>query len=1031
MEEKMKKVTVSCVILLILISVMTAAAQVKVQYRCGDHGASADNHIKPHIIIINESSETIPLAQLTVRYYYTKEGSANEKFYIDWAKVGGNNVTGTFFDGYCEIGFVSSAGNCNPHSDTGEIQARFHMTDWKNYDEKDDYSWDGSITSYTDREEIALYRNGNLIWGIPPGGGQPTPDPTIVPTPLPTYLPTAPPTPAAESVSGVSVETEGMIVMEAENYTDSEGGTGLYLKHSWIERSSSSVSNGIYMYASPNSLINAQGSKDAPCMKYAIKLSSDGTPWYVWVRRKGISGSDDSCSTSVDNGETYEWHYGRSSSWTWTKSAKSYNLDSGYHTFIIWMREDGASIDKIILTKNNRYVPKNYGPEESIRESVQPTPEPPAPTEAPAPVTEPGTVWIEPSSLMVNVGDYFFVEVHINSGTQKIAAYGLYITYDSTIIELYSSAGTNGIETGPYGFISATAATSEGLIRPSGFDTAGTGPGTDLHFLTIHFRAVSVGTTIIDVSVDDLVDESTAAIGTPNGINGEVTVTGLVPGTPSATPTPMPTSAGGGGAGDTTSAPTETPRPTPGIPGAGDVWFVPSNITADEGECFDTEIHVNTGDQIIAAYGFEISFVETVIMVNTELGMDGVETGPDGFIVAINPDIPGQFIFSGFDTQGRGPGTDLNFVKIHWAAVGPGISPLDLTVRNLNDINLAVIGVPNDIDGTVTVNATTPTPLPSETPEATPTPEPIPGAGEVWFSPSNYTVNAGNTFTTAIKVNSGTYRIGSYGFEITYDPDVLGVDISVYHEGVEAGPDGFVNDVNSADAGSLIMAGVNDFGSEPGEELDFLIIHWIALAEGTSPMDIMVKNLNDIHTRVIGEPIGIGGSVTVSGVSMEPTPEPTPEDTLPPTTPPEEPGTGPGDVWIFPVSQTATAGSAVVTEVHVNTGTEILGAYGIDIGYDPAVLYIDTATATDGVEAGPDGFVTAVNPELEPDVMRVAGFDASGKGPGEDLHIFSINWIAEGTGTTAITITVINLVAPDSSGIGTPAGIEGIVTVID
>lgn len=55
-----------------------------------------------------------------------------------------------------------------PGSETGEIQARFNKSNWSNYDESNDYSYDGSKTSFADWDRIGLYQNGELIYGIEP-----------------------------------------------------------------------------------------------------------------------------------------------------------------------------------------------------------------------------------------------------------------------------------------------------------------------------------------------------------------------------------------------------------------------------------------------------------------------------------------------------------------------------------------------------------------------------------------------------------------------------------------------------------------------------------------------------------------------------------------------------------------------------------------------------------------------------------------------------------------------------------------------
>jgi hypothetical protein len=78
-----------------------------------------------------------------------------------------------------------------------------------------------------------------------------------------------------------------------------------------------------------------------------------------------------------------------------------------------------------------------------------------------------------------------------------------------------------------------------------------------------------------------------------------------------------------------------TPEPTPAIiPGTGEVWFEPEDSEVVNGEKFVVEVHLNSGDQLLAAYGFEISFDPSIIHFDTTVSENGVLPGPDGFITA-------------------------------------------------------------------------------------------------------------------------------------------------------------------------------------------------------------------------------------------------------------------------------------------------------------------------------------------------------------------------------------------------------------
>jgi hypothetical protein len=181
----------------------------KVQYRAADTN-SGDNQIKPHFNIVNTGSSSVPLSELKIRYWYTREGSAGQNFWCDWAAVSGScsSVNGTFVqvnpavtgaNYYLEVGFAVAAGSVAAGGQSGEIQARFAKTDWSNYTEAGDYSFDPTRTSFADWDHVTLHRSGTLVWGTPPGGGGPTNTPTRTPTRTntpsgPTFTPTRTPT---------------------------------------------------------------------------------------------------------------------------------------------------------------------------------------------------------------------------------------------------------------------------------------------------------------------------------------------------------------------------------------------------------------------------------------------------------------------------------------------------------------------------------------------------------------------------------------------------------------------------------------------------------------------------------------------------------------------------------------------------------------------------------------------------------------------------------------------------------------------
>lgn len=148
-------------------------SDLSLNYKNGGNSAT-DNSINPHFEILNNGSSSVSYSDLTVRYWFTSEDSNSLNFWCDWAQLGTANVLGSFGEAngmnYLEVSFDSASGDLLANSSSGTIQNRFAKTNWSNFDESDDYSFDASKTAYTSHDLVTLYQGGNLVWGIEPNG---------------------------------------------------------------------------------------------------------------------------------------------------------------------------------------------------------------------------------------------------------------------------------------------------------------------------------------------------------------------------------------------------------------------------------------------------------------------------------------------------------------------------------------------------------------------------------------------------------------------------------------------------------------------------------------------------------------------------------------------------------------------------------------------------------------------------------------------------------------------------------------------
>ncbi|ASA20068.1 glycosyl hydrolase [Paenibacillus donghaensis] len=151
------------------------AGDLAIQSFNGNTSAST-NGISPKFKLVNTGDSAIHLSDIKLRYYYTIDGESTQNFWCDWASVGSANVTSEFVklenpvagaDYYLEIAFTNSAGTLNP-GQSAEIQARFSKTNWSNYSQVDDYSFDASSSQVINNEQITGFINDQLAWGIEP-----------------------------------------------------------------------------------------------------------------------------------------------------------------------------------------------------------------------------------------------------------------------------------------------------------------------------------------------------------------------------------------------------------------------------------------------------------------------------------------------------------------------------------------------------------------------------------------------------------------------------------------------------------------------------------------------------------------------------------------------------------------------------------------------------------------------------------------------------------------------------------------------
>jgi glucose/arabinose dehydrogenase len=164
----------------------------------------------------------------------------------------------------------------------------------------------------------------------------------------------------------------GLVVMEAENHhaNVSQGGK------SWTPYTAAGFSGTGALQATANTGVNNDTGyvANSPRLDFQVNFVKTGVH-YVWIRGRGLTGSDDSIHVGLDGAALTSADRISSfgTGYSWTKSTMdgvvaTINVTAtGVHTLNLWMREDGTVVDKVLLTTSSTYTPTGVGPAESPR----------------------------------------------------------------------------------------------------------------------------------------------------------------------------------------------------------------------------------------------------------------------------------------------------------------------------------------------------------------------------------------------------------------------------------------------------------------------------------------------------------------------------------------------------------------------------------------------------------------------------------------------------------------------------------------
>lgn len=235
-------------------------------------------------------------------------------------------------------------------------------------------------------------------------GFAPAAVPAAVETPTPAPSPTVAPSPTAEPLPPFA-EQLGMVALEAEAFhAETPRGDARWVAQTDLD----GFAGDGFMRAEPDNgvVFETDYAEASPQLDFQVEFAGAGA-YYVWIRGLATDDGDDAVHLGV-NGQQVATAQAidlvEDGTWQWANAVSGGVATveipgPGVHTINLWMAEDGARVDRLILTADAAFVPEGFGPPASPRNTeaaasvaASPTATPegsPTATPAPSPTAPP------------------------------------------------------------------------------------------------------------------------------------------------------------------------------------------------------------------------------------------------------------------------------------------------------------------------------------------------------------------------------------------------------------------------------------------------------------------------------------------------------------------------------------------------------------------------------------------------------------------------------------------------------------------
>ena len=172
-----------------------------------------------------------------------------------------------------------------------------------------------------------------------------------------------------------ALDAAGLVVVEAEHFAVRADAGG----HAWREITYAQGYLGDGAVVAQPDLGVTRATASGPRLDYDIEFSRAGAH-YVWIRGHAYGdGGNDSLTIGLGGAATQTISLAAADGFAWARSIDGAGTvalidvpSAGLHTVSLWMHEDGAIVDRLLLTTDAAFMPDGEGPDESGHEPPVP-----------------------------------------------------------------------------------------------------------------------------------------------------------------------------------------------------------------------------------------------------------------------------------------------------------------------------------------------------------------------------------------------------------------------------------------------------------------------------------------------------------------------------------------------------------------------------------------------------------------------------------------------------------------------------------